>query len=73
MHDVNNTLKTGVGAWVNKGQYKQRRRCMKITCLALWTQDNTLSVKFYKKLGFMVTESTDIASVVELGGFQVML
>ena len=45
---------------------------MKATGLVLWTQDNTLSVKFYKKLGFTVTESTDAASVVELGGFQIM-
>jgi uncharacterized glyoxalase superfamily protein PhnB len=46
---------------------------MKVTGLVLWTQDNTLSVKFYKKLGFEMIESNDNVSVVELSGFQVML
>ncbi len=46
---------------------------MKVTGLVLWTQDNTLSVKFYKKLGFSITESTDSVSVVTLGDYQIML
>lgn len=46
---------------------------MKITNLVLWTQDNTLSVKFYKKLGFEVIESNDNHSVVQLGDFRIIL
>jgi uncharacterized glyoxalase superfamily protein PhnB len=46
---------------------------MKVTGLVLWTQDNTLSVKFYKKLGFEVTESNDRNSVVQLGDFLITL
>ena len=46
---------------------------MKITGLALWTLDNTLSVKFYKKLGFEVTESNERHSAVKLGDFEITL
>ena len=46
---------------------------MKITGLVLWTQDNTLSVRFYKKLGFDIVESNDRHSVVRLGGFDITL
>ena len=46
---------------------------MEITGLVLWTQDNTLSVKFYKKLGFEVVESNDRHTVVRLGSFKLYL
>lgn len=46
---------------------------MKITGLVLWVQDNTLSVKFYKKLGFAVVESDDQHSLVRFGSFDIFL
>lgn len=46
---------------------------MKITSLLLWVQDNTLSVKFYKKAGFSVEHSDDEYSVVSLSGFDIQL
>jgi uncharacterized glyoxalase superfamily protein PhnB len=46
---------------------------MEITGLVLWTLDNTLSVKFYKKLGFDVVESNGRQTVVRLGGFTLFL
>lgn len=46
---------------------------MKITNLLLWVQDNTLSVKFYKKLGFTITRSDDTMSVVSIAGFDIWL
>lgn len=46
---------------------------MKITQLLLWTQENQLSEKFYKKLGFDVISSDDEVSVVGLQGFQITL
>lgn len=46
---------------------------MKITNLVLWTQENKLSEKFYKKLGFDVLQSADDHSVVALGGFKLDL
>ena len=46
---------------------------MKITGLVLWVQDNTLSVKFYKKLGCDVVESGDQISVVAIGDFHISL
>lgn len=46
---------------------------MKITGLVLWVSENRLSEKFYRKLGFEVTESTDRHSVIRLDGFEIML
>lgn len=46
---------------------------MKITSILLWVQENKLSEKFYKKLGFDVTHSTDSESVVSLDGFDIQL
>lgn len=46
---------------------------MKITSLLFWVQENKLSEKFYKKLGFEVTESDESHSVVSLNGFQITL
>lgn len=46
---------------------------MKITGILLWTQENKVSEKFYKKLGFNVVRSDDGHSVVSLGGFQIQL
>lgn len=46
---------------------------MKITQLLLWTQENKLSEKFYKKLGFDVVSSDDEVSVISLQGFQITL
>lgn len=42
---------------------------MRITNLVLWVQENKLSEKFYKKLGFDLKHSDDDHSVVSLGGF----
>ncbi len=42
---------------------------MKITNLVLWVQENKLSEKFYKKLGFDVVRSDDEVSTVKLGEF----
>ena len=46
---------------------------MKITNLVFWVQDATLSVKFYKKLGFDVVRVTDRDATVACGGFEIML
>src|SRR3989344_807261 len=46
---------------------------MKVTSILLWTQENKVSEKFYKKLGFEVVRSDDQHSLVELGGFQITL
>ena len=46
---------------------------MHVTGLVFWVLDNTVSVKFYKKLGFEVTYSTDLASAVRLGDFTITL
>lgn len=46
---------------------------MNITGLVLWTLDNTISVKFYRKLGFEVIESNERHSVVRLGNFSITL
>lgn len=46
---------------------------MKFTNLVFWAQDNTISEKFYKKVGFQVTESNDRQSVVRLGDLEIML
>jgi uncharacterized glyoxalase superfamily protein PhnB len=46
---------------------------MKITSLLFWAQENQLSVKFYKKLGFDVAHSEDDHSVVTLNGFEITL
>lgn len=48
-------------------------RDMKFTHLLFWVADNTLSEKFYKKLGFTVTHSDDEYSEVELNGFKIGL
>jgi catechol 2,3-dioxygenase-like lactoylglutathione lyase family enzyme len=42
---------------------------MKITNLVLWVQENKLSEKFYKKLGFEVGQSDDSHSILSLSGF----
>ena len=46
---------------------------MKITNILLWVQENKLSEKFYKKLGFEVVVSTEEYSGVRLGNFGVTL
>ena len=46
---------------------------MKISSVLLWVQENTLSEKFYKKVGFEVVGSDDRHSVVSLGGFEIVL
>lgn len=43
---------------------------MKITNLVLWSQENKIAEKFYKKLGFDVEQSDDEHSVVVLSGFK---
>lgn len=42
---------------------------MKITHLVCWVQENKLSEKFYRKLGFSVERSDEEHSLVVLGGF----
>jgi hypothetical protein len=46
---------------------------MKVTNLLFWVADNTLSEKFYKKIGFTVTHSDGEYSEVELSGFKIGL
>src|SRR5688500_11939165 len=46
---------------------------MRVTNLVLWTQENKLSAKFYKKLGFEVVQSDDSHSLVMLNGFGIDL
>lgn len=46
---------------------------MKIQSILLWVQENKLSEKFYKKLGFEVVQSNDRLSTVNLQGFEIML
>lgn len=46
---------------------------MRITNIVFWVQDATLSVKFYKKLGFEIASTTDRDATVRIGGFDIML
>lgn len=46
---------------------------MRITNLLFWVQENKLSEKFYKKLGFEVLQSDDEHSLVSLNGFDIDL
>ncbi len=46
---------------------------MKVTNILLWVQENKLSEKFYKKLGFTITASTPGYSEVKLGNFEIVL
>lgn len=46
---------------------------MKFTNLLFWVQENKLSEKFYKKLGFEVIKSDDEHSIVVLGDLQITL
>lgn len=46
---------------------------MEITNLLFWVQDNKLSEKFYKKLGFEIVKFDDEVSEVQLGVFKIAL
>ena len=46
---------------------------MKFTNILLWVQENKISEKFYKKLGFEVLVSTDAYSEIQLGEFSITL
>jgi catechol 2,3-dioxygenase-like lactoylglutathione lyase family enzyme len=46
---------------------------MKITGLILWVQENTISEKFYKKIGFDVSSDSDSYSLASLSGFELSL
>lgn len=46
---------------------------MKFTGLLFWVQENNLSAKFYKKLGFEIELSDDEHTIVRLGNFQLTL
>lgn len=46
---------------------------MKITGLLFWVQENQLSAKFYKKIGFDIVRSDDAHTVVALNGFDITL
>ena len=41
--------------------------------MLFWVQENELSAKFYKKLGFSVVRNADDHSVVSLNGFEITL
>lgn len=46
---------------------------MKTVSLVMWVQDCTLSVKFYKKLGFSVLQTDSRNATVDLNGFELVL
>ncbi len=46
---------------------------MKVTNILFWVQENKLSAKFYKKLGFDVVRDEDDHSIVKLQNFQITL
>lgn len=46
---------------------------MRITNLLFWVQENKLSEKFYKKLGFEILQSDDEHTLVALNGFSIDL
>lgn len=46
---------------------------MRITNVLFWVQENKLSEKFYKKLGFEVLQSDDRHTLVSLNGFSIDL
>ncbi len=46
---------------------------MNFANLLFWVQENKLSEKFYKKLGFEVMKSDDTHSIVAKGGLQITL
>jgi uncharacterized glyoxalase superfamily protein PhnB len=46
---------------------------MKVTGMVLWVQDNTLSVRLYKKLGFEVVASNERNSAIRLSNFEITL
>jgi len=46
---------------------------MRITNILFWVQENKLSEKFYKKLGFTVEQSDDAHTFVSLHGFGIDL
>lgn len=46
---------------------------MRFSGLTLWVADNTLSEKFYKKLGADIAQPDDNSSVVDLGGVELTL
>lgn len=46
---------------------------MKISGLLFWVQENNISVKFYKRLGFDIIRSDDERSIVSLDGLQITL
>lgn len=46
---------------------------MKFTNLLFWVQENHISTKFYKKLGFEVIHNEDTHSIVRLGNLEITL
>ena len=46
---------------------------MRFTNILLWVQENKISEKFYKNLGFEVLVSTDAYSEIQLGEFSITL
>lgn len=46
---------------------------MRVTNLLFWVQENKLSEKFYKKLGFEVLKSDEEHTLVTLNGFNIGL
>lgn len=47
---------------------------MKINNLTLWVQDNEVSSKFYKKLGFKIVHGDDTHTIMSLGsGIEIVL
>lgn len=50
-----------------------QNKVMRITNLLFWVQENKLSEKFYKRLGFEVLQSDDEHTLVTLNGFNIDL
>lgn len=46
---------------------------MRFTGLLFWVQENRLSEKFYKKLGFDAVKSADDHSIMKLGNLEITL
>ena len=58
---------------LNPACHQSRMETMKVTNVVFWVQENKLSEKFYKKLGFEVSKSDDNHSVVICNGFGITL
>lgn len=46
---------------------------MRISGLLFWVQENSLSTKFYRKLGFDIKHTDDDHTIISLNGFEITL